>query len=406
MGFTARRRDRPRFLVEEPVSLTLRKIWMSKEDLAGVHVVSGSPTLTVEDVDANIYLNNKALRVVIPANSTVELVFGLFDIDLNRWIYGYILAEIPSDVMYRAGFAIVYNESATKIAPVFLLPYNADVYGYGPLSSINFLGFTYMGYVKMGVYIKLVNNTTDAKTVTIPLVAFAQQMDKSYYGLDARFTVSVTETSETVKVRYLDYITRSEKLDCGFYIIKVYYKSNGVNTLTVNIYVNNYLIATFSTTSSTEQAGLATLGIAYRKQTDIFDIQVRAYVNGGTGYITRLSFERLSQSRECAKYNKFATMTFTGTANTTTTHSILTGIKHFNVRKIVITTDANALNAYLYYSGQISESIGPSTTLTLDGGGGYIFRDLGYLQLKMTSGTTAGVVTVTVYYDETLALLL
>jgi hypothetical protein len=216
---------------------------------------------------------------------------------------------------------------------------------------------------------------------------------------------TVTETTETSKLSFYTLLSWVKyKLKTANIFIQVKAVSNGVNTLTVNVYFNNKQVLSGSTTSSSNVAFFTNFNIFNKLKNYNMPIEIKAYITGGSGKIVSFVFNLYTLSEEVRILNKYSKTTYTGTVNTTTTHDIWTwGTKHYRIKSIKLTTDANVSSAYLYdpeNGNQISESIGASASLTLTD-----IKDIEALQLKMTSGATAGTCVVEVYYEENPAMI-
>jgi hypothetical protein len=375
------------------------------EDLMNVKVYSGSPKIElVTGLDAKAYNNTVGVRIRVPAKSTVEVCWGKVPLNLENTFHLSYWRSIDTGITYSIGFA-----SFTENGDVQAIVYrhsglNGD--GLFDFEQFNFIGGSQRGEV--GFALKLQNTTNSELTALVTFInIFAVPPNvPRLYMTALLLNKTVTEKSETSKFSFNTLLSWMKyKLKTANIYIKVVAVSNGVDTLTVNVYLCNKLVLSGSTTSSSNVTFSAHFNIFNKLKEADMPINVKAYVSGGSGKIVSLTFSLYTLSEEVRLINKYSKTTYTGSAGATTTHDIWTwATKHYRIKSIKLTTDANVTEAYLYdpeNAQRISESIGTSASLTLTD-----IKDIEALQLKMTSAAgAAGTVTVEIYYEEISAMI-
>jgi LEA14-like dessication related protein len=383
---------RDRFIISEP------------EELMNVKIYSGSPKVElVTGLDVKTYMNSVGVKITVPANSTVELAWGHVPFNLDLFFHLSYWRQIPSGIVYSLGVAYFTENGEVQNITYFHSNLNGD----DVFSSERFLITSDNWFGEIGFGLKLQNITSSDLTVLITHInIFVLPPDKRilFYLVNLRLNLTVTETSETTKYSFYLSLPAIKRFNTHKIYLSTYIASDGVNTITLNVYINGKKIGSGSTTSSSTTTILITPNLKNLLKFGYMEISYKAYVTGGSGKIIRISFIDYAESEDVIVQNGYSKMTFTGTANTTTTHDIWTwAAKHYRIKSIKLTTDANVSSVYLYdpeNARQISESIGASSSLTLTD-----IKNIEALQLIMTSGATAGTCVVEIYYEEIPAMI-
>jgi hypothetical protein len=252
LSFVARRRDRPSGWREELYALRDRLIISSAEELLNVKVVSGNPKIElITGLTTTTYGNNIGVKIEVPPNSTVEVAWGKVPYNLEYVLHFSLWRQIDAGIVYSLGIAY-FNESDNIQWTSY--PYT-NLSGDGTPTAERFIVLSINWYGEVGLALKLQNTTSDTLTaiVTFINIFIVPPHIPRILQLSITPNITVTETSETTKYTTYLYIPFFMKnLRLAYINIGCEIQSDGTNTLTVNIYLNDKLVKSSSTTSSSK----------------------------------------------------------------------------------------------------------------------------------------------------------
>lgn len=378
-------------------------VYNTKDRLLSAKVISGSATLSVEEVDPSTYGGRYALKITVPAGQEAIVVFRPVPVKPGAKYLVIFYGKMPSStVKYKQGIYLHGDDTFTA-TPLALAFVQTEWAGRGlgemmvqlayPVSEIH-------PYAAPALYIR--NDDTVDRTTEITFAALKLLDGAPFTPYTITPALEVTNTTEATLISEKIYVSGLIKKKFYRVVVGIYALSDGVNTLTLKAKINGKDIGSVSITSATRQ--WYTIGAWIKRSVGgDLDFELTGYTTGGTPRIDRIYVRIDDEADELREQQNYVEKSLTVPAGSSASDYILWGgVVHYYVDELEIVTPTNT-SAELTeaVTGQTIDKIAANTTKTVS----YKAALRGLKITGTNSGTSDETITIKCKYRKIDALL-